>query len=193
MSTLVLVFKKIENEDKTKYDTFYSTSKVEIIINESDIDDVFKSVCTKIISNTQKPLGKSLGWIIDGVIDHTTSISMYNPIAGSSYIKSPKQLNHPRKTLINIQNIDDNEWFRWCLVRYLNPADHNPARITKADIDFVQKLDFKDVNLLVKVSDIHKIENKTISSTLVLLVMKIKKNIQSMYQENVKKNKLIYY
>ena len=29
-------------------------------------------------------------------------------------------------------NPDDNECFKWCLVRYLHPADHNPKRITKA-------------------------------------------------------------
>ena len=41
ITTLVLVFKKIESEDKTKYDTFYSNLKTEIIINENDFDDVF--------------------------------------------------------------------------------------------------------------------------------------------------------
>ena len=51
MSTLVLVFKKIESEDITKYDTFNSTLKTEIIINESDIDDMFKSIYTEIITN----------------------------------------------------------------------------------------------------------------------------------------------
>ena len=35
VTTLVLVFKKMEIEDKTKYDTFYSNSTAEIIINES--------------------------------------------------------------------------------------------------------------------------------------------------------------
>ena len=48
MTTLVLMFKKIENEDKTKYDNFYPNSKAEIIINESDIDDVFQSIYTTI-------------------------------------------------------------------------------------------------------------------------------------------------
>ena len=41
VTTLVLVFKKIERKEKTKFDNFYSSSKAEIIINESDIDDVF--------------------------------------------------------------------------------------------------------------------------------------------------------
>ena len=44
MITLVLVFKMIESEDKTNYDTFYSHSKAETIINESDIDDVLESI-----------------------------------------------------------------------------------------------------------------------------------------------------
>ena len=49
MKTFALVFKKIESEDKTKYDIFYSISKPEIIINESGIDDVFKSIYSTII------------------------------------------------------------------------------------------------------------------------------------------------
>ena len=52
---------------------------------------------------------KNSGSIIDLVIDHTISISKYNPLAESSYIKLPKTLDHPRKRLINIQNIDVNE------------------------------------------------------------------------------------
>ena len=109
------MLKKIESDYKTKYDRFYSHSKAKTIINELDIDNVFESIYT-IISNIQKVLRKGLGWIIDSAIDHTISISKYNPLARSSYIKLPKQLDHPRKGLINIQNIDDNECFIWCLV-----------------------------------------------------------------------------
>ena len=96
MTTLVLVFKKIESEDKTKNDNFYSSSKTEVIINESNID-VFQTIYTKIITNIQKSLGKGSGWITDSVIDHTISISMCNPLAGSSYIKLPKELHHPNQ------------------------------------------------------------------------------------------------
>ena len=74
---------------------------------------------------------KSSGWIIASVIDHTVSISSCNALDGSRYIKLPKELGHPRKGLINIQNADDNEYFKWCLVRYLNVVDHHPARITR--------------------------------------------------------------
>ena len=61
MTTLVLVFTKIESEDKTKFENFYSSSKGETIINESDIDDMFQSIYTTIITNIQKSLGKGSG------------------------------------------------------------------------------------------------------------------------------------
>ena len=79
---------------------------------------MFKSIYTTVISIKQKYLGRGSGWIIDSVIHHTMSISKYNPLAGSSYIRLPKELDHPRKGLINIQNIDDNECFKWHLVIY---------------------------------------------------------------------------
>ena len=147
VTTLVFVFKKIETEDKTKYDTFYSDSKAEIIINESDIDDLFQSIHTTVTSNIQKSLRKGSVWIIDSVADQNISISKYNPLAGICYIKLPKELDHPRKRLINIQIIDDNECFQWSIVRCLNPTVHNPGRITKADKHFAKELGLKTYNI----------------------------------------------
>ena len=175
MTTLVLRFKKIEREDKTKYGNFYLSSKTEIIINESDID-VFQSIYTTIITNIQKSLGKGSDWIIDSVTDHIISISKYYPLAGSSYINLTKELRSPKKELISIQNIDDNECFKWCLVRYLNPANQHPARITKTDKDFAKRLDFKDIKYPGKIRGIQK-SKKRIPSAFVFLAMKIKKNI----------------
>ena len=54
VTTLILVFKKIESKDKTKYDSFYSSSKAEIVINDSEIDNVFQSIFTTIMENIQK-------------------------------------------------------------------------------------------------------------------------------------------
>ena len=51
---------------------------------ESDIDDVFKSVSSTIISNIQKPFRQGSGWIIDSVVNHNINISKYNSLACSS-------------------------------------------------------------------------------------------------------------
>ena len=104
-------------DDKTKYSTFYLNSKAEAIINESVIDNIFKSIYITIGSNIQKFHGKGSDWIVNLVIDHIINISKYNPLGGSSYVKLPKELDHPKKILINIQNFYDNECFKWYLVK----------------------------------------------------------------------------
>ena len=99
VTTLVSVLKKIESEDKTNYDTFYSNSKSEIIINESDIDDVFESIYTTIILKIQKSLGKDSGWIIDLVIDHNISIWKNNPLSWKQLYKITKQFKPSPKRI----------------------------------------------------------------------------------------------
>ena len=54
---------------------------------------------------------------------------------------------------------------KWCLVKSLNPANYYPARITKADKEFVKKIDFKNIKFPLKIRGIHKIEkNNSIGS-----------------------------
>ena len=88
---MVIELKKIERDDATQYSTFYSSSETETIVNESDIDDVCESIYITIISNIQKSLAKSSGWIIDLIFNDTINISKYNLLAGSSYIKLSKE------------------------------------------------------------------------------------------------------
>ena len=99
MKTLVLACKKIEREDQTKYDAFYSQSKTETIISESDINDGFKLIYTIIISNIKKHLEKSSRWIIASVIDHTISISKYNPFAISNHIELTNKIKPYKKRI----------------------------------------------------------------------------------------------
>ena len=108
---------------------------------------------------------------------------------GSYNIKLPNELDHARKGLINIQNIDDRACFKWSLARYLNPENDHSAIITKAEKGFTRKLDFKDI----KLETFTKLKEKK-SLALMFLLMKTKKNIQSMFEKDVvKKNMLIYY
>ena len=73
----------------------------------------------------------------------------------SSFLKFPK-LDYPRVCLIIIQNIGDKEYFKWCLVRKLHPANNQPTRITKADKDFARKV----LKFPVEIRDIHRIKKK---------------------------------
>ena len=68
VKALVSMFKKTQNENKTKYDTFYSRSKGERVITETEINDVFESIYTAFTWNIEKVLGKYSDWITDSVI-----------------------------------------------------------------------------------------------------------------------------
>ena len=51
------------------------------------------------------------------------------------------KLEYPKKVWLLC---NDNECFKWCLVRNLHPENHNQARIRKVDKDFAKNVDSKD-------------------------------------------------
>ena len=110
---LVLEFKKNRKWWWKKYSTIHFSSKTETVINESDIDNVFESICSATISNTQKLSGKSSGWIIDSVVNHVINVLKYRPLHSSSYIKMLTQFDHSKNALINVQKIYDNKYFKY--------------------------------------------------------------------------------
>ena len=52
----------------------------------------------------------------------------------------------------------------WCLVRYLDPADHHPARIRKSGNLFEDELGFQSIRIPVKIKDIHKFNSRILST-----------------------------
>ena len=67
--------------------------------------------------------GEGSAWIIDRIEHINIDISSYDPLVGSSYIILPPELNNPKKGLINLKN-KDNECFKWCRIRSINPQDN---------------------------------------------------------------------
>ena len=84
------------------------------------------------------------------------NISSYKCLIGSTYCKLPKELCHPMKGLINIQN-DDNKCFFWCHVRYLNCNDKNLSRITRKDKEISKRLNYDGIKFPVSKKDFLKI------------------------------------
>ena len=95
--------------------------------------------------------------------------------------------------MISFKNPDDSEYFKWCLVRSLNPADYNQRRITKPDKDLTKKLGFKDIKFRLKVRDILKIETKNFIDIGILGYENKVKYLIYVSKTVVKINMLIYY
>ena len=99
------------------------------------------------------------GWTIESVDNHYLNIVQYQPMKGSSYIKLPQELGNSKKGLINMKN-EDNECFRWCHIRRLNPQDKNPQRIKKSDKEYINKLDYSGIEFPVTIKQYNKIEKQ---------------------------------
>ena len=158
VETLKVTFKKTVN-DKTVYKTAYFNSKPQIIINNIEIPESLQLSKQQILNFIAKWISEGSGWTIESVDNHYLNIVQYQPIKGSSYIKLPQELRNGKKGLINMKN-EDNECFRWCHIRRLNPQDKNPQRIKKSDKEFIKKLDYSGIEFPVTVKQYNKIEKQ---------------------------------
>ena len=114
----------------------------------------------EILNTIDKWVSEGLGWVIDRIDSHYINVTIYQPLNGSSYIELPIELQNPAKGLINIKNKDD-ECFRWCHIRHLNPQKTNPQRIKKDDKQFIEGLDYTNIEFPVSQKQYNKIEKQS--------------------------------
>ena len=88
----------------------------------------------------------------------TILIQSYKPTKGSSYIPLPAELRNSAKGLVNMKN--DDECFRWCHIRHLNPQEKDARRIKKTDRKIVQELNYQGVEFPVATKHYGKIEEQ---------------------------------
>ena len=159
VETLKVTFKKLE-KDEIEYKTPYFFSKPLTIINNTEINEALQLSKEQILNMIAKSISEGSGWTVESVDNHYLNIVQYQPMkGGSSYIKLPQELRHHRKGLINMKN-EDNECFRWCHIRHLNPQDKNPQRIKKSDKEYINKLDYSGIEFPVTIKQYNKIEKQ---------------------------------
>ena len=136
---------------------FFFNSSTNLIINKTDIKLSLQASQQKILNKIAQWISEGSGWTIQSIENHYINIVNYSPKKGSSYIKLPQELKN--RGLINLQN-KDNECFRWCHIRHLNPQGKDPQRIKKTDKIFICQLDYSSIEFPVTVKQINKIEKQ---------------------------------
>ena len=138
--TLIVTFEKKIGREERLFKTAYFNSQPQTITNDTQIE-------------------LALGWTVQSVDNHYINIVKYEPMKGSSYIKLPTELRNSAKGLINMKN-EDNECFRWCHIRHLNPQDKYPQRIKKVDKQLIENLDYSGIEFPVTTKQYNKIEKQ---------------------------------
>ena len=143
METMKVTFEKTVNKT-TITQTNYFNSVNHIVLNEFDLRDALKISNEIIMNKIGVWISEGSGWTVLSVDKHYVNVANYKPIDGSSYIDLPQELKS-RKATINIKN-EDNECFRWCHFRHLNPKKDHAERISQNDRKYVEKLDYSGIS-----------------------------------------------
>ena len=157
--TLRVEFKKRFIQDGGEAYEFtqpYFNSTTTTILNRLEIRDFYDQAVEDILNRIARWISKGSGWVIEKILNFYLNIVSYVPLKGRSYFPLPKELRNSRKGLINVKN-DDNQCFRWCHVRHLNPLEHHNERITQKDREIAKTLDYSGVTFPVTLRDMDKI------------------------------------
>ena len=158
VETLQVKFVKHSNDKKILKNGYFN-STADLIINETDIKLAIQASQQQILNKIAQWISEGSGWTIQSIENHYINTVNYSPLKGSSYIELPQELRNSAKGLINMKN-KDNECFRWCHIRHLNPQDKDPQRIKKTDKQYIEKLDYSSIEFPVTVKHINKIEKQ---------------------------------
>ena len=125
--TVAVVLNKAKINGSIEYSPVYFNSTSKTVINSKfNLDKSFQEILYRIDNS----IYEGSDWIVESTDSEYVNISVYNPLAVSTYIKLLEELKHPIEGLINIKN-NNNKCFLWCHVRHLNLVKRNPQRISK--------------------------------------------------------------
>ena len=158
VETLKVTFEK-NSGNEIVIKTAHFNSTVQTIINHTEINESLQMSKQNILNLISQWISEGSGWTIQSVDSHYLNIVKYKPMKGSLYIQLPHELRNSAKGLINMK-IEDNECFRWCHIRHLNPQEKDPQRIKKTDKQYVEKLDYSNIEFPVSVKHYNKIEKQ---------------------------------
>ena len=137
----------------------FFNGKAKIITKANDIEPELSMSRQEILNAIDKWVSEGSGWVIDRIDSHYINVTLYKPLNGSSYIELPTELRNPKKRLISVKNKDD-ECFRWCHIRHLNPQIEHPERIKKGDKQMINELNYDGIKFPVKQKQYNKIETQ---------------------------------
>ena len=122
--TVKILLKKYKLNEEIEFAPVYFNSVTKLVINNKfKLEKFFQEILYRLDAG----INNGSGWIIESIESQYINISTYKPLLGSSYIKLPTELDHPRKGLINIRN-KDQKCFSWCHVRHINPKKRSSRK-----------------------------------------------------------------
>ncbi|XP_055316607.1 uncharacterized protein LOC129576103 [Sitodiplosis mosellana] len=173
---------------KTEKQTLYLHTKSVVIDREADLYQIFEEYVIKtIMSKVDDAIMRGSGFTLSSLNELLVQVNRYDPLRGSSYIKTPKYLASKR-AIVNVKN-NDKYCFEWAVLSALYPANIHTDRLNHYE-KHKNKLLFTGIDLPMKIRDISKFEylNLTISINVYMFDEKAKKIQPVRITNEVKRN-----
>ena len=139
-------------------------SDIEINIAEKDENKLLDKMIARIeevLANFQQ---SGSNWVFQEIQRLEIHFANWQPLGGSTFIPLPAKLKN-KKAVINLKN-EDNQCFKWCVVRALNPVKKNSERITKELIEQAKSLNWNGLKFPVGLKAINIFENNNPSISI---------------------------
>ncbi|PFX33260.1 hypothetical protein AWC38_SpisGene1938 [Stylophora pistillata] len=134
----------------------YFTSFVEIVFQETDREELYQKCVDKMMESLAKFQIEGSGWFLHSIAGLDLHTVKYTPLKGSSFIKLPPHLAK-KKAITNMKNEDD-ECFKWCVTRALNPVQNHAEHVTKVFREQAKKLVWDGIKFPMELKNIHRFE-----------------------------------
>ena len=138
------------------YTTCYFNSNLKTIIQKDTVTGEYRVMNNKILENVTNFQSRGSGWIFRKVLSMYIHLNKYEPLSGSSYIPLPKTLQK-KKAVINVQNKQDNECFKWAMTSAIYPVEKNSTRVNKY-VDNYKKFNWDGIEFPASLRDIEHFE-----------------------------------
>ena len=149
-------------------ENFYFHSALKIILENTDVEEVFNEMVDEIEASIQKAENaQGSGWVLERIINITLHTAKWDPLNAGSYMELPANLKN-KKAIINMKN-QDNECFKWCVLRALYPKNNHPERVDKDLISKQDTLNMKGIKYPVSFRDIDRFESLTPNISITVL------------------------
>ena len=146
----------------------FHSKDLKLVLEGTDESELYNEMVEEIEEEIQKVQeAEGSGWQFLKVIKLVLHTTRWEPLYGSSYIELPEVLKN-KHAIINMKNQDE-ECFKWCVLRALNPKDKNAERIDNDLKSKQNSINMKGICYPVSLRDINRFEhlNPNISISVV--------------------------
>ena len=145
----------LKTGEETKVEAaFHSEVKTNLLgTNEKKLLNV---MFEEVLENMARFQRRGSNWRFEEVLKLEIHLVGFVPLKGNSWIPLPETISK-KKAVINMKN-EDNECFKWCVTRALNPVEHHPERITQDLRRQSEELNWRGIEFPMKIDQIDKFE-----------------------------------